>query len=36
MDIGGGKEGEGEIYRDSNMETYNSMCVKQIICKFAT
>ena len=23
---GGGEEGEGEMYRDSNMETYNTVC----------
>ena len=23
---GGGEEGEGEMYGDSNMETYNTIC----------
>ena len=26
MDMEGGKEGEGEMYGNSNMETYNTMC----------
>ena len=26
MDTQGGKEGEGEIYGKSNMETYNAIC----------
>ena len=26
MDMGGGEEGEGEIYGESNMETYNTIC----------
>jgi len=26
MDIGGGEEGEGEMYRESNMEIYDTMC----------
>ena len=36
MDIGGGKEGEDEIYRDSNMETYSSMCKTDSQWEFAT
>ena len=26
MDTGKGEEGEGEMYGNSNMETYNTMC----------
>ena len=26
MDSGGGEEGEGEMYGDNNMETYNTIC----------
>ena len=26
MDVAGGKEGEGEIYRGSNMKIYNTIC----------
>ena len=26
MDTGGGEEGEGEMYGQSNMETYNNIC----------
>ena len=26
MDMGGGEEGGGEIYGESNMETYNTIC----------
>ena len=26
MDMGGGKKGEGEMYGESQMETYISMC----------
>ena len=26
MDMGRGEEGEGEMYGDSNMETYNTIC----------
>ena len=26
MDMGGGEEGEGEIYEESNMEIYNTIC----------
>ena len=26
MDTGKGEEGEGEVYGNSNMETYNTMC----------
>ena len=26
MDTGGGEEGEGEMYGESNMETYNTIC----------
>ena len=26
MDMGGGEEGEGEMYGKSNMETYNTIC----------
>ena len=26
MDMGGGEEGEGEIYEESNMEIYNTLC----------
>ena len=26
MDMGEGEEGEGEMYGESNMETYNTIC----------
>lgn len=26
MDTGGGEKGEGELYGESNMETYNTTC----------
>ena len=26
MDMGGGEEGEDEMYGESNMETYNTIC----------
>ena len=26
MDMEGGEEGEGEMYRESNMEIYNTIC----------
>ena len=26
MDMGGGEEGEGEMYGDSNREMYNTIC----------
>ena len=26
MDTGGGEDGEGEMYGESNMETYNTVC----------
>ena len=26
IDMEGGEEGEGEVYGDSNMETYNTIC----------
>ena len=26
MDMGGGEEGEGEMYGESNMEIYNTIC----------
>ena len=26
MDMGGGEEEEGEMYGESNMETYNTIC----------
>ena len=26
MDMGGGEEGEGETYGESNMEIYNTIC----------
>ena len=26
MDMGGGEEGEGEMYEESNIEIYNTMC----------
>ena len=26
MDMRGGKEGEGEMHGESNMETYNTVC----------
>ena len=26
MDMAGGEEGEGEMYGDSNIETYNTIC----------
>ena len=26
MDMGGGEEGEGEMYGESNIDIYNAMC----------
>ena len=26
MDMGGGEEGDGEMYGESNMEIYNTIC----------
>ena len=26
MDMGGGEKGEGEMYGESNMEIYNTIC----------
>ena len=26
MDLGGGEEGEEQMYRESNMEIYNTVC----------
>ena len=26
MDMGGGEEGEGEMYGESNMEIFNTIC----------
>ena len=26
MDTGGGEEGEGELYGESNMDIYNTIC----------
>ena len=36
MDMEKGEEGEGEIYRDSNMETYSTMCKIDSQWEFAT
>ena len=36
MNTAGGEEGEGETYRDSNMETYSTMCKRDSQWEFAT
>ena len=35
MDMGGGKEGEREMYGESNMEIYNIICKVDGQCEFA-
>ena len=35
MDSGGGEEGEGEMYGDNNMETYNTICKIESQWEFA-
>jgi len=35
MDIGEGEEGEGEIYGESNIEIYNTMCKTDSQWEFA-
>ena len=35
MDMVGGEEREGEMYGESNMETYNTICKRDSQCEFA-
>ena len=35
MDTGRGEEGEGEMYGESNMEIYNTICKIDSQCEFA-
>ena len=35
MDMGGGEEGEGKMYGESNMETYNTICKIDMQWEFA-
>ena len=35
MDMVGGEEREGEMYGESNMETYNTICKIDSQCEFA-
>ena len=35
MDMGGGEEGEGEMYGESSMETYNTICKIESQWEFA-
>ena len=35
MDTVGGEEGDGEMYGEKNIETYNTMCITDSQWKFA-